>query len=112
VLRARTGASVLGRSSPQHGNQDRTFVPDRVLEHGERIELGGVHLRAIHTPGHASNHLCYLLEETKMLFTGDHVMQGSTVVINPPDGNMLTYLASLELLLAEDVRSSRPGTGT
>jgi glyoxylase-like metal-dependent hydrolase (beta-lactamase superfamily II)/8-oxo-dGTP pyrophosphatase MutT (NUDIX family) len=111
VLKARTGASVLGRSSPQHGNQDRTFVPDRVLEHGERIELGGVHLRAIHTPGHASNHLCYLLEETKMLFTGDHVMQGSTVVINPPDGNMLTYLASLELLLAEDVAILAPGHG-
>ncbi|HTN27770.1 MAG TPA: MBL fold metallo-hydrolase [Burkholderiales bacterium] len=111
VLRARTGASVLGRSSPQHGNQDRTFVPDRVLEHGERIELGGVHLRAVHTPGHASNHLCYLLEETKMLFTGDHVMQGSTVVINPPDGNMLTYLASLELLLAEDVTILAPGHG-
>ena len=111
VLKSRTGATVFGRSSPQHGNQDRTFVPDRVLEHGERIELGGVHLRAIHTPGHASNHLCYLLEETKMLFTGDHVMQGSTVVINPPDGNMLTYLASLELLLGEDVAILAPGHG-
>src|SRR6185312_14718002 len=56
------------------------------------LQLGGVSLRAIHTPGHASNHLCYLLEQTKMLFTGDHVMQGSTVVINPPDGDMRVYL--------------------
>ena len=51
-------------------------------------------------PGHASNHLCYHLAQTGMLFTGDHVMQGSTVVINPPDGDMRAYLASLEALLA------------
>jgi glyoxylase-like metal-dependent hydrolase (beta-lactamase superfamily II) len=82
-----------------------------VLEHGERIGLGGVHFRALRTPGHASNHLCYLLEETKMLFTGDHVMQGSTVVINPPDGNMRTYLASLDLLLHEDAAILAPGHG-
>ncbi|MGH9576255.1 MAG: MBL fold metallo-hydrolase, partial [Terriglobales bacterium] len=68
-------------------------------------------LRVIHTPGHASNHLCYLLEETKMLFTGDHVMQGSTVVINPPDGDMRAYLASLEKLLAEDIAIVAPGHG-
>jgi glyoxylase-like metal-dependent hydrolase (beta-lactamase superfamily II) len=68
-------------------------------------------LRAIHTPGHASNHLCYLLEETRMLFTGDHVMQGSTVVINPPDGNMRAYLRSLEELLGEDIAIIAPGHG-
>jgi glyoxylase-like metal-dependent hydrolase (beta-lactamase superfamily II) len=68
-------------------------------------------LRAIHTPGHASNHLCYLLEETRMLFTGDHVMQGSTVVINPPDGDMLAYLRSLEMLLDEDLAILAPGHG-
>ena len=111
LLKARIGAMVIGRPRPEHGNQDHTFAPDRVLEHGERIELGGVHFRALHTPGHASNHLCYLLEETKMLFTGDHVMQGSTVVINPPDGDMRTYLASLELLLREDVAILAPGHG-
>jgi len=44
-------------------------------------------LIAIHTPGHASNHICFFLEEEKMLFTGDHIMEGSTVVISPPDGN-------------------------
>jgi glyoxylase-like metal-dependent hydrolase (beta-lactamase superfamily II) len=70
-----------------------------------------VALRAIHTPGHASNHLCYLLEQTKMLFTGDHVMQGSTVVINPPDGDMRAYLQSLEKLLAEDIAIIAPGHG-
>jgi len=111
LLKQRTGATVIGRPRPEHGNQDHTFAPDRVLAHGERVALGGVTLRAIHTPGHASNHLCYLLEETRMLFTGDHVMQGSTVVINPPDGDMRAYLASLELLLSEDIAILAPGHG-
>ncbi len=111
LLKARTGATVLGRPRPEHGNQDHSFVPDRVPQDGERLALGGVTLRAIHTPGHASNHLCYLLEETRMLFTGDHVMQGSTVVINPPDGDMRVYLESLEMLLAEDIAIFAPGHG-
>jgi glyoxylase-like metal-dependent hydrolase (beta-lactamase superfamily II) len=68
-------------------------------------------LRVIHTPGHASNHLCYLLEEEKLLFTGDHLMQGSTVVINPPDGDMAVYLASLNKLLDEDLDWLAPGHG-
>jgi len=73
--------------------------------------INGLSLRALHTPGHASNHLCYLLENTRMLFTGDHVMQGSTVVINPPDGDMRAYLASLERLLGEDILILAPGHG-
>ena len=75
------------------------------------MDLGEIGIRAIHTPGHASNHLCYLLEQTKMLFTGDHVMQGSTVVINPPDGDMRAYLHSLEKLLREDLAIIAPGHG-
>ncbi|MGH8669130.1 MAG: MBL fold metallo-hydrolase [Burkholderiales bacterium] len=109
AVKAATGAKVLGRPAPK--GQDATFVPDEVLEHGQRVVLGGVAFKAIHTPGHASNHLCYLLEDTRMLFTGDHVMQGSTVVINPPDGNMRAYLASLEMLLAEDLAVLAPGHG-
>jgi glyoxylase-like metal-dependent hydrolase (beta-lactamase superfamily II)/8-oxo-dGTP pyrophosphatase MutT (NUDIX family) len=105
AIKAATGARVYGRPAP--AGQDATFAPDGVLGHGERI----AGLRAIHTPGHASNHLCYLLEETRMLFTGDHVMQGSTVVINPPDGDMRAYLASLEMLLGEDLAVIAPGHG-
>lgn len=109
AIKAATGAQVIGRPAPQ--GQDASFRPDRVLADGERVQAGRVALRALHTPGHASNHLCYLLEETRMLFTGDHVMQGSTVVINPPDGNMREYLASLERLLAEDLAILAPGHG-
>lgn len=109
VLKKATGAKVFG--CPPPAGQDATFVPDQVLGHGERVQLGSIFLRAIHTPGHASNHLCYFLEATKMLFTGDHVMQGSTVVINPPDGDMRAYLASLEMLMKEDVAILAPGHG-
>ena len=67
----------------------------------------------IHTPGHASNHLCYLLEEEKTLFTGDHVMQASTVVINPPDGDMAAYVASLRALHRRSISTgSRPATAS
>jgi glyoxylase-like metal-dependent hydrolase (beta-lactamase superfamily II)/8-oxo-dGTP pyrophosphatase MutT (NUDIX family) len=111
ALKAATGATVMGRPAPENNRQDRAFAPDRVLAHGDRLAIGGVGLRVLHTPGHASNHLCYLLENTRMLFTGDHVMQGSTVVINPPDGDMRAYLASLELLFAEDFAIIAPGHG-
>jgi len=101
-----------GRVADHPEWQDASFAPDVALSGGERIVLHPeAALRAIHTPGHASNHLCYLLEQTKMLFTGDHVMQGSTVVINPPDGDMRVYLQSLERLLAEDIAIIAPGHG-
>ncbi|MEO8296322.1 MAG: MBL fold metallo-hydrolase [Burkholderiales bacterium] len=111
-LQAEWGATTFGRVADHTEWQDATFVPDQVLGEGDRLVLGeGVTLRAIHTPGHASNHLCYLLEEEKLLFTGDHLMQGSTVVINPPDGDMAVYLASLERLLSEDLEWLAPGHG-
>ena len=101
-----------GRIADHPEWQDASFAPDTPLAGGERFALGdGTTLRAIHTPGHASNHLCYLLEEEKTLFTGDHVMQLSTVVINPPDGDMAAYLASLRELLAEDLDWLAPGHG-
>jgi len=111
LLAARTGATVIGRPRPEHGVQDHSFEPAHVPEDGERLVLGGVTLRAVATPGHASNHLCYLLEETGMLFTGDHVMQGSTVVINPPDGEMAAYLASLDKIARLEAAILAPGHG-
>ena len=93
-LQARTGAEVLGFA-------DRDgLVCDLHLVDGDVIEGSEFSLRAIHTPGHASNHLCFLLERERLLFTGDHVMDGSTVVITPLDGDMGHYLASLERLQA------------
>ncbi|MBE0615252.1 MAG: MBL fold metallo-hydrolase [Burkholderiales bacterium] len=111
LLQAKTGAQLMGMPPPPFERQDQTFRPDRVLSHGERIELAGCTLRVIHAPGHASNQICYFLEEEKLLFTGDHVMQGSTVVINPPDGDMRVYLDSLRQLQSEDIAFFAPGHG-
>ena len=111
VIAARTAASLLGRAPPHAGHQDLSFTPQRELQDGDVIEFDAGRLRALHTPGHASNHVCYLLEGTGLLFTGDHLMQGSTVVIAPPDGNMSDYLASLQRLLSEPVQAIAPGHG-
>ena len=112
LLAARTGAPVLGRIAAFPEWQDSGFAPDRLLAGGETFTLDAdVTLAVIHTPGHASNHLCYRLEEEKTLFTGDHVMQQSTVVINPPDGDMAAYLGSLRALLGEDLDWLAPGHG-
>ena len=112
ALKQRTGAIVHGLAPAHREWQDATFAADVTLRGGERIAVApATTLAAIHTPGHASNHLCYLLEEEKTLFTGDHVMQQSTVVINPPDGDMRAYVASLQSLLDLDLDWLAPGHG-
>ena len=78
---------------------DKEFVPDYRLIDNQIIKGEDWTIKAIHTPGHTSNHLCYSLEEEKILFTGDHVMGWATTVIVPPDGNMDDYVASLQKLL-------------
>lgn len=104
-LRERTGAEVLGFSRRDG------LAPDRQLRDGDSIDATEFRLRAVHTPGHASNHLCYHLGEERMLLSGDHIMDGSTVVIRPPDGDMTDYLASLEKVRALRLRSIAPGHG-
>jgi glyoxylase-like metal-dependent hydrolase (beta-lactamase superfamily II) len=116
ALQARTGARVHGRVADHPQWQDLSFAPDQHLAGGERFVLPGPDgeastLLAVHTPGHASNHICYLLEEEKLLFTGDHVMQASTVVINPPDGDMAAYIGSLRELCERDLEWLAPGHG-
>ncbi len=91
--------------------QDRSFKPDRVLEHGDLIKTEEYTIETVHTPGHASNHLCYLIQEEKVMLTGDHIMNGSTVVIAHPDGSMKDYLKSLELLRNYNFNIIGPGHG-
>ncbi|RJY10257.1 MBL fold metallo-hydrolase [Aurantiacibacter aquimixticola] len=90
---------------------DRSYAPDRVLEDGEAMAGRGWTLRAVHTPGHTSNHLCFALEESGALFTGDHVMGWSTSVVVPPDGDMGDYLSSLSALQERQDRVYYPAHG-
>jgi len=110
-LARRTGADLLGQPAPSGPHQDASFVPTRVLEDGDVLSTGEFQLHAVHTPGHASNHLCFLHAETRWVVTGDHVIEGSTVVIDPPDGNMRAYLESLEKLKALNCDALLPGHG-
>ncbi len=99
---------VLGLASASTARPGSHFVPDRNTQNGELISLTShaigaenTHtLKVIHTPGHAANHLCLVLLEDGLLFSGDHILNGSTTVIDPPDGNMADYLDSLDALSA------------
>jgi len=104
-LKARTGAPILGF------DERDGFEPDESIGDGYCLEATEFRLRAVHTPGHASNHLCYLFEQQHMLFSGDHIMEGSTVVISPPDGDMAAYLDALRRLKTLRIRSIAPGHG-
>lgn len=110
-LREMTGATVVGLGAPGDGRQDRHFRPDARPADGERVLLDGVTLRCIATPGHASNHLCFLLEESAVLFTGDHILGTTSPVILPPDGDMAAYLESLARLRSLPLVALAPGHG-
>ena len=106
-LAAATGAPVIGcafLSLDDDGPRsdaafDTSYAPDRVLADGEQLTGDGWTLTTVATPGHTSNHLCFALEESGALFTGDHVMGWSTTVVSPPDGDMADYMRSLDKLM-------------
>ena len=102
---------MIGAVTADDQHQDLTFQPDIHLEQNAVIAGHDWSIRAIHTPGHVDNHYCFLLEEEGMVFAGDHIMNGSTVVIVPPGGNMKDYIESLQRLLDYDVKAIAPGHG-
>ena len=99
---------ILGLASQPTARAASEFTPDRSLLNQELLtlvssgpEVETSHtLKVLHTPGHAANHLCLVLLEDGLLFSGDHILNGSTTVVDPPDGNMTTYLDSLDILSA------------
>ncbi len=118
-LAAATGAPVIGCAplvieddGPRSDAAfDPTYAPDKVLTDGEALSGQGWTLRALATPGHTSNHLCYALEEEAALFSGDHIMGWSTTVVSPPDGDMADYMRSLALLVARKDKVYYPAHG-
>ena len=110
-LAARTGARVIGLTPPDDGRQDEPSHPSSCPATASVCRWASVTLLAIHTPGHASNCVCYLLERERLLFTGDHVLEGVSPVILPPDGDMTAYMQSLEKLRSHDFERIAPGHG-
>jgi len=123
-LQAETGATVyaegphraarplrIGEVNPLDASADLEFVPDLALADGAVVEGDGWAIRAVHTPGHAANHVAFALEGTGLLFSADHVMGWSTSIVAPPDGAMADYMASLDRLLERDDRLFLPGHG-
>jgi glyoxylase-like metal-dependent hydrolase (beta-lactamase superfamily II) len=108
-LKAATGAIVAGcgphgSGRPSDGvdveeGGDRSYAPDLQLGDGDRLRVGELAFEAVFTPGHTSNHVCFLVAAANAFFPGDHVMGWSTTVIAPPDGDMADYLRSLAKLL-------------
>lgn len=111
VLAERTGAELIGNVIPNDGYQDDTFGDARALAQDDTLVTPEFTLRALLTPGHVANHVCYLLEDDRILMTGDHMMAGSTVVIVPPAGDMKHYIESLERMLDYAVDWVAPGHG-
>jgi len=105
ALKAETGAEVMAWSN--RGG----LRTDRRLSDGDQLVTDEFTMTAVHTPGHAGNHLCFFLEDERMLFSGDHIMQGSTVVITPPDGDMGAYLESLAKVRALNLKAIAPAHG-
>ena len=117
ALKRATGAHTYGfgphgfRGDTGEAGADLDFSPDHKLREGESVSGPGWTLTALHTPGHASNHLCFALAEEQALFSGDQVMGWSTTVVSPPDGDMAAYMASLDRLLGRDDKVYWPTHG-
>lgn len=110
-LHAATGAEVIGNTVADDGKQDTTFLPSRGLAHDEIFATDEFRLRVLLTPGHVGNHACLLLEDDGLLFTGDHIMEGTTVVIIPPSGDMHDYIDSLRMLSRYPIHAIAPAHG-
>jgi glyoxylase-like metal-dependent hydrolase (beta-lactamase superfamily II) len=123
-LRQEVGAPIWSNGPHRLSRQRRMFewnatgresdfalVPDRVIGDGDRLEVGGMVLSAIATPGHCANHLAFALEATDTLFSGDHVMGWSSSIVSVPDGDMGDYLDSLDKIAARPERRYLPGHG-
>lgn len=107
ALKKRCGAKLgISRSRAGFlGGEDFTYSG------GDRIPYDGGELGVVHTPGHESGHCCFYESKQQILFTGDHILGRGTTVIPPPDGDMASYIQSLERLLELRIRLLLPGHG-
>ncbi len=118
-IRERTGCKVGIHRYEAERMDDLTI--DFVFDHGDQFPVDGGTLTVIHTPGHSIGHCCFFLESVPaapagqagraVLFTGDHILGSGTSIIVPPEGDMIAYMDSLDLLLSYPARVICPGHG-
>lgn len=106
-----TGAELIGAPPPKDPYNDQTFKPTIHVADRQAFTGPDYRILAVHTPGHVGNHYCFLLEEEGIVFAGDHIMNGSTVVIIPPSGDMKHYIESLQKLAQLPLEVIAPAHG-
>lgn len=111
ILAMRPPERTIHASGALDEDEDADFHPDVVLTSGETIEGDGWTIEAMATPGHASNHMAFVLKDENALFSGDHIMGWSTTVVAPPDGDMADYMASLDAVIARGFSTIWPTHG-
>ncbi len=111
ILAAAPPVRTIHASATPDEDDDESFSPDIILCGGERLAGDGWTIEAMATPGHASNHMAFVLAEENALFSGDHVMGWSTTVVAPPDGDMTAYMASLEAVIGRGFTTLWPTHG-
>jgi glyoxylase-like metal-dependent hydrolase (beta-lactamase superfamily II) len=111
-IKKSTGAQiVLHSSAVSRARNKYRVIPDILTEDGDILDIGGLSLEIIHTPGHSPASICVYIRESKILFTGDHILGIGTTVVDAPEGDMTQYIDSLQKLLSYDIRLICPGHG-
>jgi glyoxylase-like metal-dependent hydrolase (beta-lactamase superfamily II) len=128
-LKIETGAKIIGFGSADEARTsfmkklsssldlggeegiDKDLVLDEKVYEKQILKLNNYSFEVVHTPGHLSNHICFSLKERKILFSGDHIMGWATTLISPPDGDLGSFMNSLEKLSAREEEVYYPGHG-
>ena len=112
AIRKATGAQVvMHRLAASQARRKYRVTGDILVEDGDVLDIGGIHLEMVYTPGHSPASICVYVRESKILFTGDHILGIGTTFVDAPDGDMTQYIDSLKKLLKYDVRLICPGHG-
>jgi endoribonuclease LACTB2 len=111
-IKRATGAQIVMHSlAAERAKSGDSVTGDILVKDGAVLDIGGVHLEVIYTPGHSPTSICIYMKESKVLFTGDHILGMGTTVVYAPDGDMADYVESLKKLLKYDIRLICPGHG-
>ena len=112
AIKKATGAQIVMHSlAAERAKSEYRVTGDILVEDGDVLDIGGIHLGMVYTPGHSPASICVYVKENKILFTGDHILGIGTTFVDAPEGDMTQYVDSLKKLLKYDARLICPGHG-